>query len=343
MLGFRQDLGFAGSVQSMAAVSIHPEIEGPTGDGIEEAVLRSWQTIHMGDMMAIEAGAQQVLARFSQNSPNVVMAALPFASVEWRTGNSAISYRMSSAGAPSSRHNESEPGFWSPRLSTRNGELMLERGLHQEIGWERQTDASGMSFLVYADRYENPVIEASGQFSSAIPVLYDRTSRLMRGAGPNFSGAGVVATVEHRLPGGNHMRLRYANGDALVVPPASVHPTGLAQVFNAARPRRTQTYSISLSGTLDGTGTRWHASYRWQPADTVTAVAPYAQASVEPYLNIHLRQPFHTRHEGVGVEALLDVRNLLAQGYQPYLLSDGSMLVFAQDQRSFGGGVAFTF
>jgi hypothetical protein len=64
---------------------------------------------------------------------------------------------------------------------------------------------------------------------------------------------------------------------------------------------------------------------------------------VEPYLNIHLRQPIHTRHEGVGVEALLDVRNLLAQGYQPFLSSDGSVLVFAQDQRSFGGGVAFTF
>ena len=29
MLGFRQDLGFAGSVQSVAAVAIHPEIEGP--------------------------------------------------------------------------------------------------------------------------------------------------------------------------------------------------------------------------------------------------------------------------------------------------------------------------
>jgi hypothetical protein len=43
------------------------------------------------------------------------------------------------------------------------------------------------------------------------------------------------------------------------------------------------------------------------------------------------------------IEALLDVRNLLAQGYRPYLLNDGSMLVFAQDQRSFGGGIAFTF
>jgi hypothetical protein len=39
MLGFRQDLGFAGSVQSVAAVSIHPEIEeggdgAANGDGI---------------------------------------------------------------------------------------------------------------------------------------------------------------------------------------------------------------------------------------------------------------------------------------------------------------------
>ncbi len=41
MLGFRQDLGFAGSVQSMAAISIHPEIEGPSGEGLEEAAMRS--------------------------------------------------------------------------------------------------------------------------------------------------------------------------------------------------------------------------------------------------------------------------------------------------------------
>jgi hypothetical protein len=171
MLGFRQDLGFAGSVQSMAAISIHPEIEGPSGEGLEQAAMRSWETMHMGDTLAIEAGAQQVIARFNQNSPNVVMAAMPFAAVEWRTGNSAVSYRMTSAGAPSSTHDESQPGFWMPRLSTtRDGELMLERGLHQEIGWERQTDASAMAFLVYADRYENPVMEASGHFASFTPA-----------------------------------------------------------------------------------------------------------------------------------------------------------------------------
>jgi hypothetical protein len=64
----------------------------------------------------------------------------------------------------------------------------------------------------------------------------------------------------------------------------------------------------------------------------------------EPFMNIHFRQPIHiTRDGAVGLEALLDMRNLLAEGYQPYILSDGSLLLFAQDQRSFRAGLAFTF
>jgi hypothetical protein len=50
------------------------------------------------------------------------------------------------------------------------------------------------------------------------------------------------------------------------------------------------------------------------------------------------------RRDGTGgIEAVLDLRNLLAQGYRPYVLSDGSLLIFAQQQRSFGAGLAFTF
>ena len=40
MLGFRQDLGFAGSVQSVAAVAIHPEIDSTGGDG--RLAARDW-------------------------------------------------------------------------------------------------------------------------------------------------------------------------------------------------------------------------------------------------------------------------------------------------------------
>src|SRR5580692_6641231 len=42
MLGFRQDLGFAGSVQSVAAVAIHPEIQSGEGEGLDEAAVRSF-------------------------------------------------------------------------------------------------------------------------------------------------------------------------------------------------------------------------------------------------------------------------------------------------------------
>jgi len=147
--------------------------------------------------------------------------------------------------------------------------------------------------------------------------------------------------VEHRVVGGNQVRVSYANGEALVMP-ALQRQTGLNQVLSAAKPRHAQMYAISLSGKLEGTGTRWHASYRWQPADTVTPIAPYSLSAIEPYLTLHLRQPIGTHHDGLNVEALLDVNNMLAEGYRPYLVN-GSMLVFAQDQRSIGAGVAFTF
>jgi hypothetical protein len=354
MLGFRQDLGFAGSVQSLAAIAIRPEIEGlgAGGDGaggVDEAAMRTAENFNLGDEFEGEVGSEQVVARFSENSPNTVVAALPFASVGWRDGNSIVRYRMTTMMPAGHTENGSQAHDYLPAIALRNGELALERGLHQEIGWERTTDASGMSVVLFADNIRNPVIDAASRiatgnaFAVGTNLLYDRQSGLAQTTGPDFAAAGMLAVVEHRLPGGNRVRLSYANGDALAMPVPS-HPMPLAQVFGAARPRRVQTYTLSLSGTLEGTGTKWRASYRWQPEDTVTQVAPFAAEAADPYLDVHLRQPICMRHEGTGgIEALLDVKNLLAEGYRPYMLSDGSVLIFAQDQRGVSAGLAFTF
>jgi hypothetical protein len=349
MLGFRQDLGFAGSVESVAAVAIHPEIDSGASDGLDEAAMRAWETIHLGDELEGEVGSTQVFARFAQNSPNTVAAALPFATVAWRDGASKVHYRLATSMPASPDIDDTEAQAWLPAVSMRNGQLAMEHGLHQEIGWERQTDDSGVSILVYADRTDNPVMEAVNRpadgptdFGSA-QLLMDSASGLVRAAGPGFSTAGVMATVEHRLPAGSRVRLSYANGDALVLAPA-LQPASLVQLLGSAHPRHAQTYSISLSGTIDGSGTRWRATYRWQPEATVTSVAPFAEEAAGPYLNFHFRQPIHIRRDGAGgFEAVVDLRNLLAQGYRPYVLSDGSLLVFAQDQRGFSGGLAFSF
>jgi hypothetical protein len=348
MLGFRQDLGFAGSVQSVAAVAVHPEMEAASGEGVDEAIFRSWETIHLGDEFEAEAGSNQVLARLGGPTPDTAATVLPFVSAGWLKGNSAIRYRMATLLPSSADAEDTEARSWLPKLSARNGELAIEHGSHQELGWERSTDLSGVSVLVYADRIDNPVIEAMSSFSNgdsaAAPVLLDPLSGLLRAAGPRFSTAGMAATVEHRLPGGNHVRLSYANGSALVMPSSPRPATSLAQLLAGAHPRRAQMYTLSLSGTLEGTSTRWRASYRWQPEDTVTEVAPFAVNAAEPYLNLHLHQPIRLGRDGSGsFEAILDVRNLLAQGYRPYLLSDGSLLVFAQDQRSVRIGLAFNF
>jgi hypothetical protein len=43
------------------------------------------------------------------------------------------------------------------------------------------------------------------------------------------------------------------------------------------------------------------------------------------------------------MEALLDLRNLLAQGYVPVMGKDGQMLYLVQSSRSVRGGLAFSF
>ena len=351
MLGFRQDLGMAGSVQSVAAVAVHPEMDAGSGEGLDEATLRSWETIRFGDEFEADAGSGQVLVRLAGASSSTLATVLPFASVSWKGGNSTVRYRMNTQLPGASQAEDTEAQQWLPRLSVRNGAVAIEHGQHQELGWERRTDLSSVAVLVYTDRIDNPVLEVMSRFaegdSGAAEALLDSSSGLLHTAGPGFSSAGIAASFEHRLPGGNHLRLSYASGNALVMPAAAVsspRPASLAQMLAGVHPRRAQTYSLSLSGTLDGTNTRWRASYRWQPEDTLTETAPFVSDAAEPYLNLHLSQPVHLRGDGSGsFETVLDVRNLLAQGYRPYVLSDGSLLIFAQDQRSIRAGLVFNF
>jgi hypothetical protein len=352
MLGFRQDLGFAGSVQSVAAISIHPEEYDGAGDqGMDEAAINTSESMHFGDEFELEAGSTEVVGHFAGDRPANVTAALPYASLEWHGGASTVQYRMATMVPDPESNDETEAAAWLPAVAMRDGDLVMERGMHQEIGYERQTDASDMAVMVYTDNIDNPVLEAMSRAAGrnvsdagATPsALIDPGSSMVRAAAPGFSATGVSASFERQIAGGNRIAVSYASGSALVMP-ALPNPANLSQMMAGTRAHRAQAYTLSFSGILDGTHTRWRASYRWQPGNTVTEVAPYAANSSSPYLNIHIRQPIHLTRDGSGgFEALLDVRNLLAQGYRPYILSDGSLLIFTQGQRSIRGGLAFTF
>jgi hypothetical protein len=180
-------------------------------------------------------------------------------------------------------------GTWLPILSARDGQLLMEHGLHQELGWSTSAGQAEMQVVLYGDTIENPMVEASGRLGSGEGaeqwMLLDRASGLLRAAGPKYSSSGVLASVESQLPGHNRVKLSYASGDALVMH-ADTRPESVAVILKGVGSRRAQMYSLALSGTVEGGGTHWRASYRWQPGDTVTEVAPFAVDANEPFLNI---------------------------------------------------------
>lgn len=347
MLGFRQDLGFAGSVQSVAAVSVEPEVVGPGGSGISEAAIQSSETMHFGEAIETQVGSTAVMGHLAGANSSTATRMLPFANVAWHSGSSSVQYRFATM-VRGQDTDESQPGFWLPMMAADTNGPTIEHGFFQQIGWQRQTDSSDLAVVVYSDNIDNPVMQAIERFASSdspavAALLFDRANDLIRTAGPSFSEAGIQASVERRLAGENSVKVSYASGRALVMP-ARPQPTPLSALMASAHSRRAQTYSISLTGTLDGTRTHWRASYRWQPEDTLTTIAPFAEDADSPFLNLHFCQPIHVSRDGSGgLEALLDVRNLLAEGYRPYILSDGSLLIFTQAPRSVRAGLAFTF
>jgi hypothetical protein len=107
--------------------------------------------------------------------------------------------------------------------------------------------------------------------------------------------------------------------------------------------QRRQAVAGKLSGTAPHTHTSWIASYRWVNGPALTPIDMFnaSPGQSDPFLNIFIRQPIPSL--GGHVEAIIDVRNLLAQGYVPVLGQDGQTVYLVQSARSVRGGVAFSF
>ena len=91
--------------------------------------------------------------------------------------------------------------------------------------------------------------------------------------------------------------------------------------------------------------TRWIASYRYTGGHTLTAVDLFDSSAgqSDAYLNLFIRQPIPASFLAGHMEVLMDLRNLLAQGYVPVMGQDGRTLYLVQSARSVRGGVAFSF
>jgi hypothetical protein len=198
----------------------------------------------------------------------------------------------------------------------------------------------------------NPLVQGSGYISDADALsgdlLVDPVSGVFRTSGNTYAGYGFSAAatvpltpalaISAALEEGSALEDSYAQSDL------AAQERTIEQSLAALHPRLTPAVTVAAQGSLQKTGTYWRTSYRWQATDTVTAVNPYASPAGDAYLSILLRQPIRVgRIFPGGTRAVVDMRNLLAQGYCPFVTPDGSTLFFAQADRSIAGGIAFTF
>ncbi|MGC2161367.1 MAG: carboxypeptidase-like regulatory domain-containing protein [Silvibacterium sp.] len=344
VVGYEQQLGLGRTIRTVAAFVDRPEIAGgPDIQGMQAMIFRTAETIDLTPGIGMEAGGETEIVHMASTQ----LASHPFASVHVRTGDGMITYRVSTAPGVQEAETLDRSSTLTPEIAERNGQLLLEHGLHQELSFAQSAGTLHMQMTVFHDHVDNPMVDGGGDISSADwksgDLLYDSSTDALEVAGEDFTGTGFVAELGDVMPDHMWVALTGGMGDALQMDAAPIGATlqnGLANL----RPHYTQMYSAALGGKMQRAGTQWQASYRWQQPGTLTAVDPFNKSLPDPYLSFYVHQPIHCRNVlPNGLEALVDVRNLLAEGYRPFVSSDGSVLYFAQASRAVEGGLSFTF
>jgi hypothetical protein len=178
-------------------------------------------------------------------------------------------------------------------------------------------------------------VTAAGGF-----LLPDISSGTFSYAGKPLDTTGMRVILQHKFAADLTATIDYAFGGVLELSQPDVSLQDAQQFIST---QRRHAVSGKLSGTTPRTHTRWIASYRWINGSALTPVDMYnsSPGQSDPFLNLFIRQPIPAF--GGHMEAIVDVRNLLAQGYVPVMGQDGQTVYLVQSARSVRGGVAFTF
>jgi hypothetical protein len=348
-VGYEQQLGPGRTLRTVAAFVDSPEIAGgPDTQGMQAMVIRTAETMELTDAIEADFGNEMEAVHLGQTR----IASYPSAGLRVRAGDSAIAYRVATAPGVLEADAIDRESSLPPAVAQRQGSLVLEHGLHQELSYTHTSGNARLRVTVFRDNIEHPMINGAGEISAADwaggDLLYDGSTDAIRVSGPQFTGGGMVAEFRDVLPDATWIAITTGTGNVISMdgPPSDARAISatLAEELLNMKPRQAQMVAAAFGGKLQKAGTQWQASYRWQSTGSLTAVDSFNNDLPDPYLSFYVRQPIHCR--GVlnnGMEALLDVRNLLAQGYMPFVSRDGSVLYFAQASRTLEGGLSFTF
>lgn len=352
--GYQRRFGMGSAARLVTSYQSHPEMIGSGGTtGIEAMQMASAEKTTLGDSVDLEVGGTVYVLRGASYG----MASRPFLKVTahpvsgWSAG-----YSMAT-----SRDLQSFAGLNTVELELpvgvmEQGRMRMASGLHQEFLVSRKVGRGVVQVSYYKDDLHRAMLAGGGELSAgdlnpagtgeappAEGILADTATGSFRVLGSGYRSQGVNLLMTEPITPGLWVAVEYSTGDAMAAP-ADKQAMHLNTISSELKAHAAQSATVALKGRVIHSGTQVRASYRYQPEATVTPVNPYAAFSDQAYLSFLIRQPVRCgRILPDGLEASVDITNLLEQGYRPVLSSDGRMLFLAQSPRMIQAGLAFNF
>ncbi len=232
----------------------------------------------------------------------------------------------------------------NPRVSLLDFSPKVESAHHQEISLSHRMGNTNVQVAVFSDRVGDTVLTGTGDVTSSGGFLLpDVSSGTFSYTGRNLDTNGMRVVLQHKVSADLTATLDYAFGGVLDLSQPDVSLQDAPQWIST---QRRHALAAKLAGTVPRTHTHWIASYRWVNGPALTPVDMFnaSPGQSDPYLNLFIRQPIPSMGFLPGhMEAIIDVRNLLAQGYVPVLGQDGQTVYLVQSARAVRGGVSFSF
>ncbi len=347
--GYERAVGFAGASRMMMSYQYHPELVGSGNtNGLGAMQMVSAQRMRLGELADVEAGSSVYIVR----TTGYATAMRPFVKITAHPGSWMAGYRVATSQDVQSFSSLDSIEQPVPIAIQSHGRTEMAQGTHQEFSVGHKVGKGAVEVAYYLDSQRNAILAGGGALTAADiqgftaanagGILADATTGEFRVLGPGYNTRGVDVTFSEPVTPAMWLAVAYSTGAGLSSSDESAMT--LPAVAADMKPQMSQALTLAVKGRIIHSGTQVRASYRWQPARIVTAVNPYGAFGDQAYFNCYLRQAIRLGNLlPAGMEATVDVTNLLAQGYRPIITSDGHMLFLAQAPRTIQGGLAFTF
>jgi hypothetical protein len=321
---------------------------------LQALALSAGDDFSVGDVLELKFGSELQTIQFLGR----VTAFRPYGTADLHLSPNTVleyDYATSRPDGRAEKGFDSAPADFSesnPRVSMEGFATKLERAHHQELNLSQRVGKNSIQVAVFSDSVGDTALTGTGEVSAAggflLPDVYSGTFSY---AGKTLDSNGLRVVLQRKLSADLTATLDYAFGGVLDLskPDVAANVAGGVTLQDAQRwitTEKRHALAAKFSGAIPRSHTRWIASYRWINGAALTPVDMFnsSPGQSDPYLNLFIRQPIPSLGFLPGhMEAIIDVRNLLAQGYVPVIGQDGQTVYLVQAARSVRGGVAFTF